>query len=112
MLREDDDGVEERKSEANDFVSGAGFIDFFSVTSSGPVASPTVTGAMDSSRSSARTVACSWLGTDDVLVLELRGEPGVGTSVTDVAGVVDEPVECDWGTSLKVFVEDVEAVIG
>ena len=36
----------------------------------------------------------------------------MGTSVTEVAGVVDEPVECDWATSLREFVEDVEAMIG
>jgi len=32
-------------------------------------------------------------------VLELSGDPGVGASVMEVAGVVVEPVECSSGPS-------------
>lgn len=77
--------LEERSNDANDFVRGAGFTgSFVFVTSSSRFA-----------------VGGSWWGADDVLVLELRGEPGVGTSVIEVAGVVEEPVECDWDTSFR-----------
>lgn len=110
-----------RNSDANDFMRGAGFADSFAfaVASTGSVGFGfccfgSVWTSVSTVSPAEGAVGSRW-GAEEVLVLELRGEPGVGTSVTEVAGVVEEPVvDCDGSPSLSAFMvgEDVAGLRG